>query len=77
MSVYCMNCDAPASYTVGGFGAEPSDYCSECLPTHYRVKAADGLYGLVEPVFNALDPTSKKSSKKTAPAAEADASESN
>jgi hypothetical protein len=75
-----MNCDAPASYTVGGFGAEPSDYCSECLPAHYRAKAADGLYGLVEPVFNALDPAesaTKKSSKKAAPAVEADVSESN
>jgi hypothetical protein len=75
-----MNCDSPASYTVGGLGAEPADYCNQCLPVWYREKASQGLYAVAEPVFNALDqeePVTKKASKKAAPAVEADASESN
>lgn len=67
--IKCANCEADAVYTVADTGANPVDYCGNCLPHWLQDRANANHFPLVTPV-------AEKSSKKKADA-EAPVDESN
>jgi hypothetical protein len=67
--IICANCEANAVYTVADPGANPVDYCGNCLPYWLQDRANANHFPLVTPVV-------EKSSKKKADA-EAPVDESN
>jgi hypothetical protein len=67
--IKCANCEAEAIYTLADPGANPVDYCGNCLPYWLQDRAKANHFPLVTPVV-------EKSSKKKADA-EAPVDESN
>ena len=64
--IKCANCPSEAVYTCAEPGANPVDYCANCLPLWQRDRALLGHFPLrsLEPVVEA------KSKKKTKPVVE-------
>jgi hypothetical protein len=82
MAVKCSNCERDAQYTQADPGANPANYCFECLPIWLRTRAEAGHFPLVAPVAEkpAVEKTTKKKTTSTAeetPAEEAPADENN
>ena len=47
MPTKCANCATDAAYTLADPGVNPLDYCGECLPPSFRLRAAEGYLPLV------------------------------
>lgn len=65
----CDNCTNAAVYTVADPGANPINFCSNCLPSWLRDRAAAGHFPLAK--------AEKTTTKKKAEAEEAPADENN
>ena len=57
--IKCANCDKEAAYTKADHGANPIDYCVDCLPSWLRERALLGHFPLKE-----LPKEDKKEDKK-------------
>jgi hypothetical protein len=61
--IKCANCENSANYTNADPGANPVNYCAECLPLWLRDRASQGDFPLVTPI---VDDESKLEKKKPA-----------
>jgi hypothetical protein len=70
----CNNCENDAQYTNADPGANPTNYCSTCLPHWLLARATAGHFPLMSPI---VDEEEKPTKKKTSAAKKADADENN
>ena len=72
--VKCSNCSEAASYTNADPGANPINYCANCLPSWLQKRAQAGEFPLAKPQSASVPVEEKKedksSKKKTAPVEE-------